>query len=167
MLFEGEVDPDHSLQAHDILGRIEAFSPEDWAQPGENYEEWLLIGTVFQSAAAVYCTMAFQSLTIIPSTLEMNAMRSIHADRLVERLKAAIKSPRLRMFLIWPLTVAGVEAGFRDDASRYWVAQTFSELSRILGTSSPLKAQAVLRRYWQKEEPGWDECFDRPYVFII
>jgi hypothetical protein len=167
VLFAGEIDPGHALEAQDLLAEIEAFSPEDWAQPGASYDEWLCIGIVYQAAAALYATMSLQSLTILPSSLEMNSMRSIHAARLVEALKSALKSPRLVSFLIWPLVVAGVEAGFGDDATRYWVGQQLSELSRRLGTSSPLKAQAVLRRYWAREEPGWDECFDRPYVFVI
>ncbi|KAH7091343.1 fungal-specific transcription factor domain-containing protein [Paraphoma chrysanthemicola] len=167
VLFAGEIDPGHALEAQDLLAEIEAFSPEDWAQPGASYDEWLCIGIVYQAAVALYTTMSLQSLTILPSSLEMNSMRSIHAARLVEALTEALKSPRLVNFLIWPLVVAGVEAGFGDDATRYWIGQQLSELSRRLGTSSPLKAQAVLRRYWAREEPGWDECFDRPYVFVI
>ncbi|KAF2027869.1 hypothetical protein EK21DRAFT_71024 [Setomelanomma holmii] len=167
VLFAGEMDPNHALDAQDLLTAIEAFSSKNWAQPGDHYDEWLRIGTVYQSAVALYCTMSLQSLTILPETLEMNSMRSIHGDRLIEGLKAAIKSPRLVSFLIWPIVVAGVQAGYRDEATRSWVGSQLSELSRKLGTSSPLKAQAVLRRYWQKEEPGWDECFDRPYVFVI
>tara|TARA_R110002003_G_scaffold104_1_gene8188 strand:+ start:2975 stop:3652 length:678 start_codon:yes stop_codon:yes gene_type:complete len=167
VLFAGEMDPAHALEAQDLLAAVEAFSPEDWAQPGEHYDEWRSIGIVYQAAAALYCTLSLQSLTILPESLEMNSMRAVHGDRLIEGLRAAMKSPRLVSFLIWPLVVAGVEAGFRDGATRYWVGAQLSHLSRRLGTSSPLKAQAVLRRYWQKEEPGWDECFDRPYVFVI
>jgi hypothetical protein len=161
------MDHEHSLKAHDLLTEIEAFSPEDWAQPGENYDDWLLIGTIYQSAVALYCTMSFQSLIILPNSLGMNAMRCIHGNRLLSSLKLAVKSPRLTYFLMWPLTVAGAEAGYRDEATQYWIGKQMSELSRSLGTSSPLKAHAVLRRYWQKGEAGWDECFDRPYVFII
>ncbi|KAH7409786.1 fungal-specific transcription factor domain-containing protein [Phaeosphaeria sp. MPI-PUGE-AT-0046c] len=167
VLFSGEMDTTHTLEAHDLLTRIEAFSPEDWAQPGEHYDEWLLIGTIYQSAISIYCTMAFQSLTLFPSTIEMISMRKVHGDLLLEGLRAGMKSPRLINFMMWPLTVAGVEAGFRDQATRYWIAAQLGDLSRHLGTSGPLKSQAVLQRYWKKEEPGWDECFDRPYVFIM
>ncbi|KAH7366665.1 fungal-specific transcription factor domain-containing protein [Pyrenochaeta sp. MPI-SDFR-AT-0127] len=162
-----EMDPDHALEAHDLLARIEAFSPEDWAQPGTFYDEWLLIGTMYQSATAIYCTMSLQSLTVLPSTLEMNAMRAVHGGRLLDSLRAALKSSRVTKFIVWPLVVAGVEALYRSEGIRHWIAATLADLSHLLGTSSPLKARAVLRRYWQKGEPGWDECFDRPYVFII
>ncbi|KAH8719501.1 fungal-specific transcription factor domain-containing protein [Phaeosphaeriaceae sp. PMI808] len=167
VLLMGDMDANHVLEAHDILDRIETFSPEDWAQPGECYDEWLLIGTVFQASIALYCTMGFQSLTILPSTLEMNQMRSAHGDRLLKSLAIALKSPRLINFLMWPLTVAGVESAYRGQSTQYWVQSQLDVLSRHLGTSSPLKAQAVLRRYWQRQEPGWDECFDKPYVFAI
>lgn len=167
VLFSGDMDSTHTLEAHDLLSRIESFSPEDWAQPGEHYDDWLLIGTIYQSAIAIYCTMAFQSLTLFPSTIEMNSMRSIHGDRLLDGLRRGMKTPRLINFMMWPLTVAGVEAGFRDERTRYWIGVQLMELSRHLGTSGPLKSHAVLKRYWQKEEPGWDECFDKPYVCII
>jgi hypothetical protein len=162
MFSSGDMDDGNSLAAHDLLTEIESFSPADWAQPGENYNDWLLIGTIYQSAVALYCIMAFQSLTTLPNSLETNAMRCIYGDRLLYSLKLAVNSPRLTYFLMWPLTVAGAEAGYRDAATQYWIGKQMSELSRGLGSSSPLKAHAVLRRYWQKGEAGWDECFDRP-----
>jgi hypothetical protein len=161
------MDSSHALEAHDLLTRVEAFSPEDWAQPGDYYDDWLLIGTIYQSAIAIYCTMAFQSLTLFPGTLEMNSMRSIHGDRLLASLRQGVKSTHLKNFMTWPLQVAGVEAGYRDEATRYWIGSQMEELSRHLGTSGPLKCLAVLRRYWRKGEPGWDECFDKPYVCVI
>jgi hypothetical protein len=167
VLFSGDMDSSHVLEAHDLLGEIEAFSPEDWAQPGEFYDDWLLIGTIYQAAIAIYCTMAFQSLTMFHDTVEMNSMRSIHGDRLLDSLRKAYDSPRLINFLMWPLTVAGVEAGYRDEATRYWIGAKLGELSRHLGSSGPLKSHAVLRRYWQRGEPGWDECFDKPYACIV
>ena len=167
LLFAGDFDPTHTLEAHDLLTAIESFSPDDWAQPGEYAADWRTIGTIYQSAIALYCTMALQSLTILPNSLEMNAMRSVHGDRLLDGLRSALENERLRGFMIWPLTVAGVEAGYRDGATRCWIGDKFAKLSRDLGTSSPLKALAVLRRYWGREEPGWDECFEKPYVFVI
>lgn len=162
-----DISHDSTLEAHDFLARIEAFSPEDWAQPGQFYEEWLLIGTIYQASVAIYCTMSLQSLTILPNTLEMNTMRDIHADRLHEALRKAMVTPRLVKFLAWPLVVAGVVSGYRGEGAKNFVERSLTELSRIQGTSSPLKARAVLRRYWQKKQPGWDECFDRPYVFVV
>jgi hypothetical protein len=167
VLFTGDMDPSHILEAHDLLATVESFRPEDWAQPGEFFEEWLLIGTIYQAAIAIHCTMAFQSLTMFQDTLEMGSMRSIHGDRLLDGLRKAIKSPRLINFLMWPLTVAGVEAGYRGEAERYWIGERMGELSRHLGSGGPLKSLAVLKRYWAKGEPGWDECFDKPYVCIV
>lgn len=162
-----EINEDHTLQAHDLLARIEAFVPEDWAQPQTYYDEWVLIGIMYQAAVAVHCTMAFQSLTVLPNTLEMNSMRSIHGDHLLSSLRKGLKSPRLTRFILWPLVVAGVEAAYRGEGTRNFIESALTDLAGTLGSSSPLKARAVLRRYWQKEEPGWDECFDRPYVFVV
>ena len=116
---------------------------------------------------AVYTIMSFQSLTVLPNNLEMNKTRCIHGSRLLENLGKATKAPRVQRFLVWPLVVAGVEAAYRGETTRHWIGENLADLSRLLGSSSPLKARAVLRRYWRKGEPGWDECFDSPYVFII
>lgn len=158
----------HTLDAHDILARVEAFEPEDWAQPGENHEDWRLIGSIYQSAIALYCTMSLQAVGALPDSLEMVTMRTIHGERLLENLKASAQSRHLKKFSLFPLCVLGVEAGFHDQQStRTWIERRLEDHSRLLGTSSPLKARAVLRRYWQRKKAGWDECFDGPYVFIL
>ncbi|EAT89941.2 hypothetical protein SNOG_03210 [Parastagonospora nodorum SN15] len=127
----------HFLTAHDLLSLIESFSPEDWAQPGPHFDEWMLIGRTYQSAAALYCTMALQSLTILPSTLEMNAMRSVHGTQLLANLHQAPKTPRLTCFVMWPLTIAGVEAGYRDAvgavAWNKWAIEESSGIEAVLG----------------------------------
>ncbi|KAF1925762.1 uncharacterized protein M421DRAFT_69063 [Didymella exigua CBS 183.55] len=158
----------HTLDAHDILARVEAFEPGDWAQPGENHEDWQLIGSIYQSAIALYCTMSLQAVGTLPDSLEMVTMRTIHAERLFEDLKTSARSRHLRKFSLFPLCVLGVEAGFHDQPStRTWIERRLDDHSRLLGTSSPLKARAVLRRYWQRKKAGWDECFDGLYVCIL
>ncbi|KAF2188453.1 hypothetical protein K469DRAFT_81591 [Zopfia rhizophila CBS 207.26] len=156
-----------SLEAGELLTRIEAFSPRDWAQPGANFDDWLTIGTVFKSCTAVYCIMSLQSLTILPNTSRMNEVLVAHADCLLLHLKAAFASKRLRRFLAWPLVVAGVEAAYRGQGARAWIEDAQDELSRFTGTNCPLKVRAMLRMYWYKEEPGWEECFNRPYAFLF
>jgi hypothetical protein len=160
-------DPDCFLAAHDLLSRVELFVPEGWAQVGEHYDEWVLLGTVHQSAIVVYCIMAMQSLAVFPNSLEMDAKRCIHGERLLTGLRRLLKCVKLRRFALWPLSVAGVEAGYRDESTRHWIECQMLELSRVIGTNSSLKAVTVLQRYWQKGVPGWDECFDRPYVFVL
>lgn len=158
----------HTLDAHDILARVEAFEPEDWAQAGEHHNEWRLIGSIYQSAVALYCTMSLQAIAALPSSLEMDTMRTIHGERLFKNLQASVQSKHLKKFSLFPLCVLGVEAGYHDNQStRIWIQRRLEDHSRLLGTSSPLKARAVLRRYWQRNKPGWDECFDGPYVFIL
>ncbi|KAL5117027.1 hypothetical protein ACEQ8H_005113 [Pleosporales sp. CAS-2024a] len=135
--------------------------------PGAHRDEWHLISTLYQSCIALYCTMTFQSLATFPPTEEINTLRCVHGESLLASLGAALRNPRLRTFLMWPLTVAGVEAGYRDAATRWWISARLGDLSRHLGTSGPLKSQIVLDAYWRKGKRGWDACFDRPYVFIM
>jgi hypothetical protein len=162
-------DPDqYTEDARDILVRVEAFKPGDWAQPGENYEHWQLIESIYQSAITLYCIMSLQAVDALPNSLEMMITRTVHGERLFEKLKISAESEHLERFSLFPLCVLGVEAGFHDQAStRIWIDRRLEDHSRLMGTSSPLKARAVLRRYWQRKKAGWDECFDGPYVFIL
>lgn len=155
-------------EAEELLSHIDAFSPEDWAQPNTSFHsEWLHIGTVYQSAVAVFCISSLQSVSILPNTVRLNAIRASHGDRLFLSLKAALISWQVRKFMLWPLVVAGVEAMNHGVAERSWVEDQLEKISRDIGSNSPLKARAVLREYWRKGRKGWDRCFDVPYAFIV
>ncbi|KAI5374515.1 hypothetical protein J4E82_006749 [Alternaria postmessia] len=162
-----DFDVDHTLKAYDLLARIEAFSVEDWAQPGTFYNEWLIVGTVYKSALALYAILSLGSLTVLPADASLLDMQTVHGDILLRNLRTALKDPRIARFMAWPLVVVGVEAIYRGEATRDWIGASLEELSRTLGTSGPIKACSVLRRYWKGGVSGWDECFDRPYVFVI
>lgn len=156
-----------ALEAQDLLAGIVRFVPEDWARPGAHYHDWVNIGTMYQTAVAVFCIMALQSLDLLPISLEMNATRSANADCLLRGLQQGSKSPRVARFLAWPLVVAGVEAGYRGEGPKNWIEAALEDLSRSLGTSGPLKARAILRRYWRRDVPGWEECFDRSDMTLL
>jgi hypothetical protein len=158
----------HSLNAQNILARIEGFIPGDWAQAGENQDDWQLIGSIYQSATALYCIMSLQALVALPASTEMNSTRTDHAKHLLENMKAALHLKQLKKIAMFPLCVLGVEAGYHDQQrTRLWIERQLEGHARLLGTSSPLKARAVLRRYWRWKRPGWNECFDEPYVLLI
>lgn len=160
----GESVAELCYEANQLLSRIAAFSPKDWAQPGRYNAEWRLIGSIYQSAIAIYCISSLQSLSILPATPHLLASLASHGDNLISDLKTAVASKRLRRLMGWPLVVAGVEAVYRGEATRRWLEEALSELSRANGTSSFLKARAVLRRYWAREVAGWEECFCQPFA---
>ena len=162
-----DVDPDHTLEAHDLMARIEAFSPEDWAQAGTFYSEWLTVGKIYKASVMLYCTLSLQSLTVLPSTVSLHKMQTEYGDVLLNNVRSALNAPRLARHMVWPLVVAGVQAIHRGEATKNWIEASLGDLSRLLGTSCPLKAGTVMKRYWKGGMPGWDECFDRAYVFII
>lgn len=124
------------------------------------------MAAVYQSAIALYCILSLKSLSILPDAPEMNSKRLTYGTHLLQGTRKALQSPRLVKFMIWPLTIAGMEAGYRDSAIQSWIETQLAMLSRRLGTSSPLKARAVLKKYWEKAERGWDVCFDQPNVFV-
>ncbi|PSN72315.1 hypothetical protein BS50DRAFT_569829 [Corynespora cassiicola Philippines] len=162
-----EIDDSMIYEANELLVDIDSFLPEDWAQPNEFYEEWLMIGTIYQSAIAIYCISSLMSLGVLSLSPNLIAIRASHADRLFLMLREAFKVERIRYFMMWPLIVAGAEAAFRGEGLRSWIEEELSECSRFQGTSTPLKARALLRRYWAREERGWDQCFDRTYCFTV
>jgi hypothetical protein len=158
----------HTLDAHGILARIEAFEPENWAQPSEHYDDWKLIGSIYQSSVALYCIMSLQAYAPFDNSSETDTMRTLHSERLFESLKDSVQLIQLKKFSMFPLCALGVEAGYRNrHSTRIWIERRLEDHARLIGSSSPLKARAVLRRYWQRKKSGWDECFDEPYVLNL
>lgn len=162
-----DADPAHSLEAHDLIARIDAFSPEDWAQAGPLYSEWLLLGQIYQAAVSLYCSMSLQSLTVLPPSVSLQKAQEEKGNVLLSSVHIALQDPRMARHMVWPLAVAGVEGIHRSETTKDWIEASLGDLSRLLGTSCPLKACAVLKRYWKSGIPGWDSCFDRAYAFII
>lgn len=162
-----DADPAHSLEAHDLIARIDAFSPEDWAQAGPLYSEWLLMGQIYQAAVSLYCSMSLQSLTVLPPSVSLQKAQEEKGNVLLSSVRIALQDPRMARHMVWPLVVAGVEGIHRSQATKDWIEASLGDLSRLLGTSCPLKASAVLKRYWKSGVAGWDSCFDRAYAFII
>ncbi|KAI4622302.1 hypothetical protein J4E83_005044 [Alternaria metachromatica] len=160
-------NPEHALEAYDVLGRIEAFSVEDWARAGTFCTEWLTVGLVYKSAVALYATLSLCSLMVLPTTASLLESQTAYGDVLLSNLGTALKAPRMAKFMVWPLIVAGVEAMHRGEGTRNWIEAGLEDLSRTLGTSCPLKVCSVLKRYWKGGVAGWDECFDQSYVFAI
>jgi hypothetical protein len=152
--------------AYRLLADIQAFSPSVWAE-ARYFDDWVLVGTIYQSAVALYCIMAMQSLKIFPYSVEMEAMRTVLGDCLLTGLKMGIKSPKVRNFILWPTVVAGVEAANRDEQDRDCIRKSLLVISRGIGSYGPLKARVALDEFWARSCYGWDECFDRPYMFVI
>lgn len=154
------------LAAH-LLSQIQEFSVEDWAQAGAENEDWLAIGSAYKHAAAVYCIMSLQALALLPDDEQTNLQLENHGDLLVSFLKKVYASSRTQRFASWPLTMAGVEAGYRGEARRRWIENSCSELSRLLGTNALLNLKVFLRKYWVSGKLGWEECFHKPYAFMF
>ncbi|KAI4633915.1 uncharacterized protein J4E87_001082 [Alternaria ethzedia] len=162
-----DFNPDHALEAYDVLGRIEAFPVEDWARAGTFCTEWLTVGLVYKSAVALYATLSLCPLMVLPTIPSLLESQTAYGDVLLSNLGTALKAPRMAKFMVWPLIVAGVEAMHRGEGTRNWIEAGLEDLSRTLGTSCPLKVCSVLKRYWKGGVAGWDECFDQSYVFAI
>ncbi|RMJ02225.1 hypothetical protein BHE90_017041 [Fusarium euwallaceae] len=157
---------DLSKEGFEILDRIHAFSSEQWASSKSlHQEDWVLIGKVYQAAAALYCILSLQSLSVFPETQELRACCAAHGQVLWLLLNVGLSCPRTRRSLIWPLVLLGVEAVRGGPKMRAFVSEKLPELSYDAGTYVPLMAKSILQSFWDSGETQWDACFDRPYVF--
>lgn len=150
-----------------LLLQIQEFSVDDWAQPDFDHEDWVLIGSAYKHASAVYCIMSLQALALLPDDERTNTKLATHGDLLAMFLKKVLVNPRVQRFINWPLCVAGVEAGHRGDARRRWIENSCSDMARLLGNNAPLNLLRILKKYWDSGNLGWEECFPKPYAFMF
>lgn len=153
-------------EAYNILDDIQAFSPNEWAKE-PHFDEWVLVGTIYKAAVAIYCIMSLQSLNVLPCSPEMEDMRCAFGDGLLEGLRIGVKSSRIIQFILWPTIVAGAEAAHRSRECQNCIRERLQDISRSIGSSSPLKARTVLEHFWERKASSWDECFDHPYMFVV
>ncbi|KAF6840568.1 hypothetical protein CMUS01_03869 [Colletotrichum musicola] len=160
--------PSARAAAEDIIRQIEAFDAKEHSREGfyEDIAYNELLGLMFQSATAVFCVAALQSVSALPANSHrLTVMRTAHSNRLYFLLEESRKHPVFQKSLQWPLLVAGVEAGLRVDKRRA-VGEHYVRQSTDVGTPLPMHAMGVLRTFWDGERTDWDACFDKPYAFV-
>ncbi|KAL2256920.1 hypothetical protein VTK26DRAFT_920 [Humicola hyalothermophila] len=225
---------DKCTVALDILRRIRAFSPDDWAAAvtltnptttqqnntatastsnpqTPDFRGWQQIARIYQSAIAIYCIASLVpdhvdpnseasppgSITPTPQppphltvlTSARQTCRRILFTYLRKLATPVPQSTQLRKLVIWPLVVAGIEAGGGgggggdrsdgngtggdgDEDMRRFVADELKWMSAALGIASPLVAREFLERRvwergWEKRRRSWEELFDKSYVFAV
>ena len=156
-------------EAYRILSRIDAISLDEWAESKpSSRDDWLLAGKAYQAAVTLYCISSLQSQSVLPTdSAPLSARRAADARFLETVLGEALPSPKINRYMLWPLVVLGLEAVRSGPATRRFVGNQLAEMSRFVGTHAPLAAMAVLERFWASGGSRWDECFDRPYAFVI
>ncbi|TDZ13784.1 hypothetical protein Cob_v013084 [Colletotrichum orbiculare MAFF 240422] len=152
-------------KSDEVLRRIETFDVTTWQGFYENEDYNEIIGLMFQSAVVVYCISSLQSISALPSSRRLAVVRQVHSDRLYLLLAQSNQHPAIQKSILWPLIVAGVEAGVRVD-KRALVAELFMGQSKDVGTPLPSHAKGVLRTFWDGSDANWDACFDKPYAFV-
>ncbi|KAI0456998.1 putative C6 finger domain protein [Xylaria acuta] len=157
---------DLSDEAYRVLSRTCAFSPQRWAaSKPSSKQDWVLLGSVYQTAVTLYCISSLQSLSVMPLESSLRTRCATQGKLLQGFLTQTLSSPTTRRFMLWPLVLLGVEAVNCSETMRSFVEEQLSDLSSFIGSCAPLVAKSVLRRFWASGETRWDACFDRPYVF--
>lgn len=157
-----------SPSPQEILARLRAFSPEVWAAAKTcANEEWLLITRAHHSAAVLYLAATLGPHFPEDELQELEVLRALHASELREVLREGEPIPAVRMGTLWPLIVAAVEVAKGEVALRPLVRARLERLGDDLATPLMVEAKQVLEEYWASDKQGWDECFDRPYAFVL
>lgn len=182
-------EPQYSA-ALDVLRRVRSFSVDKWAAevtvsitrnekptpPG--LSGWHAIACIYQAAIAIYCIGSLLHEEADTSGLMPDApptrqqilaeVRKMCASTLLSRLHEVSKCTQLRKLVLWPLFIAGVEAGDQD--TKRFVTDELRWISNALGTAAPLVAKDLLEnRVWKLDvgKGGWDAMFDQSYVFVL
>lgn len=152
-----------TVEAMELLVRIHAFSPEQWAKPRAEFKEELtLLATMYHCATMLYCILSLQDLALLDRTLPLRAMRAAYADMLFDAMKQAFVFPEVKSFSVWIITIAGVEAAERGTMAQAWVDEQLTTLRHEYGVGSSLIARNMLRKFWRSRQAGWENCFDQP-----
>lgn len=157
-----------SPSPQDLLSQLKSFSPEVWAASKTcANEEWLLITRAHHSAAILYLIATLGPHFPSGDLQELEVLRALHASELQEVLRESEPIAAVRMGTLWPLVVAGVEVAAAEVGLRTLVRKRLERLADDLATPLMIEAREVLEGYWASERRGWDECFDRPYAFVL
>ncbi|KAK7750297.1 hypothetical protein SLS62_007814 [Diatrype stigma] len=167
-----QVDADRTTATDPVslLEDIDSFSPAEWVEgkaTPDTRPQWLLLGCLYQSAVALYCTMSLQSVGLLDpkATPRTAALDRAHYERLLQLLKQVFAFPHLRHCAMWPLVVAGIRAARGSREDRRYVVEELKKGARYGGSALPLQAKGLLERFWASGSMDWEDCFDRPYVF--
>ena len=147
-----------------VLNEITNFSPEHWAcsKSKENYDFWLALARIYQSAVMLYATSA---VTFSSAALKLKI--ELHLRRLLELLDIASESSLSIPSIIWPTVVAGAKLDHDATAGRCMVRRCLVRLSEEENYSLPLRALDVLEKYWITGRTMWDDVFDTPSMFVL
>jgi hypothetical protein len=153
-------------EAHEVLAHIQSFSPVAWASSKTlSQDDWMLMGNIYKEAVALYCILSLQSVSVLPLTSHLDAESLAHSQHLQKFLQSALTSPQLKWPMIWPLVVLGVGSAHADVTMRRFVMNQLPQLSRSIGTSTPLTAARILSKFWDSNEVRWDVCFNESHMF--
>ncbi|KAL3962896.1 hypothetical protein ACCO45_004419 [Purpureocillium lilacinum] len=175
----GQLDPvtcGTSTAVRELLRRVMDFSPESWAAAQATTSptaSWLLTARCYQSAVLLFAdaTLLNPRRLAGPDTGDdgRSKYRSTRAHHraLLFKLAAEGMSGQVTKFgIIWPVIVAGFEAAKGTAEERRLVENGLTDLCRGVGATA-VAAREALARFWKSGKRTWDECFDRPYAFIV
>ena len=151
-----------------LLRQLQAFSPESWAASKPTAQEaWRTVADAHRSAAILYCLSALGQHFDPSSHQTLEVQRALHSSRLFALLRETDESTALRWSVVWPFVVAAVEAAREGAAARRYVRARFGEMADDRVTPLGFEAMRVLDAFWTSGRVRWDECFDKPYAFVM
>lgn len=153
-----------TLEAWEVLGRIDAFQPDTWAKKRPAQAAWVLLARLTQAAATIYCISSLQSVGALPLNHLLEVKRSENRQLLYNLLKNALPLPYFGGQLIWPVLVLGVDAVNTGVEIRAFVMKSLPQMSYREGSNVSRTAKGIIERFWASGGTSWDACFDKPYL---
>ncbi|KAI3572926.1 hypothetical protein IWW34DRAFT_810955 [Fusarium oxysporum f. sp. albedinis] len=129
---------------------------------------WERIGRIYQAAVVLYCLASQpQGSNHVRKSSQWTTLRAA----LLQDLRDSSLDAYLhhRKLVLWPLTILGLVLDYDDGGTQQFVLKELKWASATLGTATPLVAMQLLERTWRSRQRhnGWDELFDRPYIFAL
>lgn len=160
------------VNANEIVRRVLESIPETWANThtpttcGESGAElWLLLGRIYQSAVILYAIASLRSLSVLGACPEHEATLSHHRENLVSCLHHALDAAKVKVWMMWPLVIAGLESRGSETVRRF-VRTELEKVSTYVGSPLPMLARKALDSFWAKGGSGWDDCFEGGFAFV-
>ncbi|KAJ5281114.1 hypothetical protein N7478_006486 [Penicillium angulare] len=162
-------DPNARTQAFSILNDIKSFSINETKGTPSPMTDSMLLGQSFKTALYIFCVLSLQSVSILPSSNDdsdpLAHIVSYEAETLAAIIENGLPNPKLKLLLLWHLTVLGVDAVNRGETRRDLVRRCAYDMYTYTGSYSVWHLKEVLETFWASGKTRWDDCWDKPYLF--
>ncbi|KAK5991447.1 Phomenoic acid biosynthesis cluster-specific transcriptional regulator-like protein [Cladobotryum mycophilum] len=153
-----------------ILRHIDDCSPNDWIESSglSHSTSLFLIADIYKSAVALYGLVALPCTATSHIGTPCSKLRQLYHTHIFRCLTDAMNLKVRVESIFWPVVVAGVSAQHGTQEEKDLIQRFIAIAVEDPFTGGrPLVASRLLKRFWESDKSGWDDCFDRPSLYMI